>query len=144
MEENIQSIKFEHRAEQSTMALFLRWLVVDSTLHVVKTWLFFLKFGMAVFSVPLSLRTFWYPWRRTMMGIPKGFDPKVLFESLFGNIMSRAIGMILRTFFIALGVIFDAFIFFFGLAALVLWVAAPFLSLYMIWAGAKIYLLGHV
>ena len=123
------------------MVLFVRWLFVDSTLHVAKTWLFFLKFGMDIFSVPLSLRTFWYPWRRYMTGYPRTIDPKILFESLFGNIMSRGIGMILRTFFILLGIIFDAFIFVFGLCALVLWIAAPFLSLYMVWAGIKIYFL---
>lgn len=143
MEEVEKPFVLDQRAEENAAVLFLRWLFVESTAKVFKTWMFFLRFGMDIFSIPLLVRTFWYPWRRYFTGYPKGFNPALIFESFFGNIMSRVIGMILRIFFILLGIVFDAFIFVIGLVALALWVAGPFLSIYMFFAGMRIFLLGH-
>lgn len=144
MEEVEKPFILEQRAEESVAVLFLRWLFVESTIKIFKTWVFFLRFGIEIFSIPLLVRTFWYPWRRYFTGYPKGFNPALMFESFFGNIMSRVIGMILRIFFIFLGIIFDILIFAVGSIVLVLWVTGPFLSIYMLFAGIRIFLLGHL
>ena len=144
MEEVEKPFILDQRAEESVVVLFLRWLFVESTVKIFNTWIFFLKFGMDIFSVPLLARTFLQPWRRYFTGYPRGFNPALMFESFFGNIMSRVIGMILRTFFILLGILFDAVIFAVGLTALALWVAGPFLSIYMFFAGIRLFFLGHL
>lgn len=143
MEEVQRPLVLKQPTEQSSAVLFMQWLFIESTVNIFKTWVFFLGFGLNIFSVPLLLRTFWYPWRRYFTGYPKGFNPALMFESFFGNIMSRAIGMVLRLFFIFLGIIFDAIIFLIGSLVLVLWVTAPFLTVYMLFAGMRLFLLGH-
>ncbi len=142
MEEVGKPIIVNQNVEQNGVVLFVLWLFVESTMNIVKTWFFFLRFGMEIFSVPLLVRTFFHPWRRYFTGYPKGFNPALMFESFFGNIMSRVIGMVLRLFFIFLGIIFDAFIFIIGLVVLMLWMAGPFLSFYMLFTGMRLFLLG--
>lgn len=119
----------------STLVLFFLWLFVESTAHIVRTWKFFLSFGLRIFSVPLLVRTFFSPWHRYWYGYPKGFDLKALFSAVFGNLMSRAIGVILRTFIIFLGLFFELVIIVVGTVFLVFWVTLPFSSLYLLYLG---------
>ncbi|MBI1755025.1 hypothetical protein HY250_04445 [Candidatus Azambacteria bacterium] len=114
---------------------FWGWLFFESTAHVVRTWFFFLKFILDFFSVPLLVRTFFSPWHRYWFGSPKGFDPAQWLTALFGNLMSRGIGVILRSFFIALGIVFEAFVFIIGFAAVVFWIMLPFTSVYLCYLG---------
>ncbi|MCR4322481.1 MAG: hypothetical protein NUV61_00095 [Candidatus Azambacteria bacterium] len=124
----------------SMFVLFFRWLFIESTMHVARTWLFYIDFGLRVFSVPLLVRTFFSPWHRYSYGHPKTFDPAQLFAALFGNLMSRGIGMILRTFFIALGLVLEVFIVLIGFVFLVGWMLLPIASFYFFYLGMKLFL----
>ena len=116
--------------------LFLKWKFIDSNLDFLKAWFEFLKFGLNIFSVPLLLRTFFWPWHRYQSAYPSGFNPKGVFIAFFGNIMSRVVGMILRTFFILIGLIFEIFILLFGFVLFLIWFILPFLALYFLYIGA--------
>ncbi len=126
--------------EQSSFVLFFEWLFFESTARVIAVWLFFLKFGLRFFSVSLLMRTFFSPWHRYGYGYPKSFNPSEWFWAFFGNGMSRVIGMILRVFFIAFGLVFSACIFAIGLAAAAFWIALPFASVYLFYAGLQLVL----
>ena len=123
----------------STLVLFFLWLFVESTAHILRTWKFFLVFGLRIFSVPLLVRTFFSPWHRYWYGYPKGFDLKALFSVVFGNLMSRAIGVVLRTFIILLGLFFEVVIIVVGAVFLVFWVTLPFSSLYLFYLGLTLF-----
>ena len=124
---------------ESTPLLFFRWLFIESTAHVARTWLFYVDFGLRIFSVPLLVRTFFSPWHRYWYGHPKTFYPAQLFSALFGNLMSRGVGVILRTFFIALGLIFEIVIVAIGFVFLAGWILLPFASLYLFYFGMKLF-----
>ena len=123
---------------QNIALMFFYWLFVESTARVARAWLFFLRFGLNFFSVPILIKTFFSPWHRYWYGYPKDFNPVELFYAVFGNLMSRAIGVILRTIFIALGVIFDLFVFVIGLAILIFWIALPFAAIYIFYWGVAL------
>ncbi len=114
------------------MLCFIKWQIFYSNILFLKTWFEFLKFGINIFSIPLLLKTFFSPWHRYMTSYPKGIDPIGALNSLFGNIVSRVIGMILRVIFIFLGLIFEAFIFVFGLLLFLIWLTLPILIFYLL------------
>ena len=120
---------------QNIALIFFYWLFVESTARVARTWFFFLRFGLNFFSVPLLLRTFFSPWHRYWYGYPKDFNPVELFYAVFGNLMSSVIGVILRSLFILLGIIFDVFVFVIGLAVLIFWITLPFAAIYIFYWG---------
>lgn len=120
---------------QSTLVLFFVWLFVESTAHIVRTWKFFLVFGFRIFSVPLLVRTFFSPWHRYWYGYPKTFNIQAIFQTIFGNIMSRGIGVVLRTFLIVLALFFELVVFLIGTVFLVFWVTLPVSSLYLLYLG---------
>jgi len=120
---------------QNIALMFFYWLFIESTARVVHGWFFFLRFGLNFFSVPLLLKTFFSPWHRYWYGYPKDFNPVEFFYAIFGNAMSRVIGIILRSLFIALGVIFDLFVFIIGLVVLIFWITLPFTAIYLFYLG---------
>ena len=126
------------KVPQNIALMFFYWLFVESTARVARAWFFFLRFGLNFFSVPLLTRTFFSPWHRYWYGYPKDFNPVELFYAIFGNLMSRAIGVILRSVFIMLGIVFDAFVFVIGLAALVFWIALPFAAIFIFYLGVTL------
>lgn len=117
------------------MLLFFEWLFVESTAHAARAWFFFLKFAFDLFSVPLLVRTYFSPWHRYWYGYSKTFDPTAWFWALFGNAMSRVIGVILRTLFIFLGLLCAVFFFVIGLVCIAFWIALPFASVYLFYLG---------
>jgi hypothetical protein len=117
------------------MLFFLKWQLFYSNILFLKTWFEFLKFGLNAFSIPLLLKTFFSPWHRYMTSYPEGIDPIGALNSLFGNIMSRVIGMILRIIFIFFGLIFEIFIFVVGLVLFLIWASMPILIFYLLFLG---------
>lgn len=117
------------------LTLFLKWQFWRSNINFIKAYFEFLKFALHIFSVPMLLRTFFWPWHRYWFMYPSGFNPAAFFSALFGNVMSRVIGMILRTFFILAGVIFTAVVAVFGLVAFLIWALIPFWGAYFLYIG---------
>ncbi len=114
---------------------FLKWKFIYSNRSFLRAWFEFLKFGLNIFSVRILLKTFFSPWHKYWSSYPLGFNPKDAFFVFFGNMMSRVVGMILRTIFILAGIIFEIFIFFFGAFLFLVWVLWPFLVLYFLYLG---------
>jgi len=121
--------------QKMSLGLFIQWLFFYSTARVVRTWLFFLLFVLQLFSIPGLLRTFFSPWHRYWFGYPQAFNPKEMFLALFGNIISRVVGMILRLCVIAFGFLFEVAAFMVGLLVLAVWIVMPFLAIYFFYLG---------
>jgi len=104
---------------------YLAWHFVDTPRTFGRAWRNYLYFVLNYFSVPLLLKTFFSHWRRYASPYGKGFDPKRYIETFVFNVMSRVIGMILRTLFIILGIVAETFVFSVGLAILLVWIILP-------------------
>ncbi|MEK7520331.1 MAG: hypothetical protein AAB581_03785 [Patescibacteria group bacterium] len=123
------------RHHTNTILLFFIWLFYESTMHAVAAWLFFVRTVLRLFSVPLLVRTFVDPWHRYWYGYPKQLDFAMIFQAFFGNLMSRVIGMILRTFFIIMGCAIAVVVGAIGAACIMFWMVLPFVSLFFIYMG---------
>ena len=135
MEEKVQ-IQLEGKFyEKNIVLMFFVWLFWEAPAKILETWVFFMKFALGIFSVPLLLRTFFSPWHRYWFVYPKGFDPELIFWAFFGNLMSRILGMILRTIFIIFGLVFEIFVLTIGAIFLAGWILTPFVSIYLFYLG---------
>ncbi|MDO8265173.1 MAG: hypothetical protein Q7T34_02270, partial [Candidatus Parcubacteria bacterium] len=70
-------------------------------------------------------RTLFSPWRKYNFSYGKGFDIGRYSETLVFNIFSRIIGLLLRIFLIAAGLIIEAGIFLAGFLVLGIWFLHP-------------------
>lgn len=121
--------------QKISLGLFFQWLFVYSTARVARMWLFFLTFMLRLFSVPRLLKTFFAPWHRYWFGYPRAFNPREMFLALFGNVISRVVGMVLRLCVIALGLVCEAVVFVVGFVFVAAWIALPFVSVYFFYTG---------
>ena len=79
------------------------------------------------FSVLLLFATLFSPWHRIVESYGRGFDPRVFFSTLAGNIISRILGAIVRSFVIITGLAITLLAALFGLLLTALWVVLPLL-----------------
>jgi len=95
--------------------------------NILKAWKNFLLFNLNYFSVPLLLRTLFSHWKRYSWKRGRGFNIGEYFSVLFSNLMSRFMGAIVRSVLILIGLIFEAFIIFFGIVIFLGWFILPIL-----------------
>ncbi len=107
----------------------LAWQFIDMPKGILKGWRNFLLFNLNYFSVPILLRTFVSPWRRYSYNYGKLFEIKRNFEAFISNAMSRIIGAVLRSFFIALGFFVEVLIIVAGAIIFIGWLLLPVLLL---------------
>lgn len=115
----------------SIFVQYLIWQFYDSPKEILKGWRNFLLFNLDYFSLSLLLRTFFWHWHKYYYPYGKAFDPWRYFEAFVFNMMSRLIGLLLRTFFIILGIVAEILIFFIGIIIFLGWFLLPFISLSM-------------
>lgn len=106
---------------------YLIWHFFDVPKEILKGWKNFLWFSSNYFSIPLLLKTFFSHWRRLAEPYGKGFSPSRYITVFVGNIMSRVIGAILRSFFIIAGLLLEIFVFLGGLVIFLGWFILPIL-----------------
>lgn len=103
------------------------WQFLEVPKLILKAWKDFLRFGLSYFSIPLLLKTLFSPWRRYKWFYPRGFDFWLYFETIFSNLIFRALGAIIRSVLIMIGVFFEILIFFVGLFIFLGWLILPLL-----------------
>ncbi|MFH1181158.1 MAG: hypothetical protein V1705_01980 [bacterium] len=123
---------------QNIIFQYVVWQFADAPKAILAGWKNFLKFGLYYFSAPLLLKTLFSPWRRFQWGYPKGLSMGKGIEAFFSNLISRILGLILRTFLVLFWAVFEIFIIFAGLAILASWLILPFLLLAGLLIGFKI------
>ena len=108
---------------------YLQWHFFIQSKAILKAWKNFLLFNLRYWSIPLLLRTFFSYWRKYRYSYGRGFDIKIYFEALSLNIISRAMGAIMRTILILIGISTEIFIFFAGIIIFLIWLILPVLLL---------------
>lgn len=105
---------------------FFFWYYNEAVHGIFEIWKNFLLFVWRHFSMVEMLATLLSPWRRDVeMKTWRGFQPGKSLELVFGNILSRLIGALVRLFVLALGLVIFLFVFTFGIEIVIFWVAAP-------------------
>lgn len=107
------------------------WYCLDTPKKILQGWKNLLRFNLEYFSIVLLLRTFFAPWRQYEWDYGRGFDLQRYFYVLSSNLISRGLGMIVRTIFIAFGSLIELLIFLAGLAVLTGWFLLPLLLIWM-------------
>lgn len=60
-----------------------------------------------VFSVSLLLRTFFTPFRRTSEGYGRGFDPSAIAQVFLVNMVTRLVGVMVRSMLLVCALLFQ-------------------------------------
>lgn len=118
---------------------FLIWHFRDYPKELLRIWKNFLDFGFFFFSTKDILKTFFSPWKRIYWEKPKGFQPFGYFEVFIGNLSARIIGIVVRSLFLFLFLIFEFFIFSLGL--LIIFLLIFCVPIFIIYGAKKLFLL---
>lgn len=106
---------------------FFSWYYTDGLRAVFYNGLHRTIGFMNYFSVQLLFATLFSPWHRIVESYGRGFDPRIFFHTLAGNIISRALGAIVRSLVIVMGLVVSFFAEIFGVLAMVFWIILPLL-----------------
>jgi len=110
------------------VSLFFQWFswhFLELPKDIFKAWKNFLLFNLNYFSIPLLLKTLFYPWRKYSSSYGRGFDLGRYFEVFSLNVISRALGALVRTCLIIVGSLSQIFIIFIGVLILISWLLLP-------------------
>ena len=120
---------------QNILVEYLIWQFFDIPKEILKGWENFLRFNLEYFSIISLLKTFFSPWHRYTWSRERGFSFSDYFEVLFSNILSRIIGVILRSFLIIIGIFAEALIFFAGFFVFLGWFILPIILILLFLHG---------
>ena len=101
------------------------WHFLELPKDIFKAWKNFLLFNLNYFSISLLLKTLFFPWRKYSYSYGRGFDLSRYFEAFTFNLISRALGAIMRICLIVLGLLVQIFIIFAGVIILIGWLLLP-------------------
>lgn len=103
------------------------WHYLRAPKKIIEIWVSFLQFFFFYFiPVPQLTVTLFAPWKKDVVSYGRGFDPKKFIETLAFNLISRAIGAIVRIFAIAFAFGLELITLVSGLAFLFFWIFWPF------------------
>jgi hypothetical protein len=111
----------------------LRWWYVTGWLeavHRIGTWV---KGVERAFSLSLLAQTLFSPWRRIITAGGKGIDAKM--RAAMDNLVSRAVGFVIRFFVILGALVAMAVALIAGVVMAVLWPLLPFFIFYFAFRG---------
>lgn len=111
--------------DKAILVQFLIWYIFDVPKEIIRGWGNYLAFNLNYFSVLILIKTYFSHWHKYRFSYGKKLDPGKYIEAFVGNMMSRFIGMILRTFIIIFGVLSEFFTFVFGAIILIGWFLLP-------------------
>jgi hypothetical protein len=114
---------------------FWSWYYTGAVRSLIKTWRDFIIFVREYYSIPLLLKTLFYPWRRDITKYGRGFSIKKFLETLSFNLISRGLGFFARIFIIILGFICLVGVIVLGALALIIWLILPAVLLFFIIMG---------
>ncbi len=105
---------------------FLSWHYSEGFSYYINRWIYSLRYIEHHFSLPLLVRTLFYPWKRLESeGGGPGFSVSRYFENLTFNLISRFIGACVRVILILTGLFLIAFVFVGGALGIIIWAVIP-------------------
>ena len=116
---------------------FISWHYNQGTKLYLDCWRYRLGWVGHNVSFKLLLKTLFSPWKRMVIEEKTGFNLQKLVEKISFNLISRGIGMVVRSLFIFWGMILWLVFLIGGGLGLFLWVLLPFLGLSTYWQSTK-------
>ena len=105
---------------------YLTWHYSKALLEIFELFKTYLKFGYHFFSMSLMLRTWISPLFRRREEMPVNVaNIDALVMAVFGNLVLRIVGFVLRTFVLAMGIIFELCVTVFFILLFVAWILLP-------------------
>lgn len=99
----------------------------------------FAYFFYHLFSIPLLLHTLFAPWRKMTETKKKGLKtPGEMFERVFGNLLVRIVGLIVRLITVTVGLVFCGGIFICGILFTVFWIFMPVATVLFLIVGIRL------
>lgn len=123
------------RIQKIILLQFWKWYYSGAIRGLIRIWKNFIIFVREYYSIPLLLRTLFYPWRRDITKYGGGFSFKKFFETLIFNLISRGIGFFIRSITIVIGLICLIGVIVLGILALIFWLILPLILLFFIIVG---------
>jgi len=117
---------------------FISWYFLEVPKKILGAWKNILKFNLEYFSIPLILKTFFSHWRQYKWDYGRGFDFRRYTEVFISNMISRILGMVMRTILISIGLLVEIFIIFCGGSVFLGWIFLPVLLINGLIFGFKL------
>jgi hypothetical protein len=114
---------------------YLKWHYGQAIPALWNTWKNFLYFIYEYFSIKLLFKNFFDSWKRMTNGYPQSFNLKEYLFVFIANMITRAVGMIMRTFLIIVGLTCYILLALALPFALVTWLLLPFIIIALIGTG---------
>lgn len=117
---------------------YISWHYTVAIAGLFQTWKNFIWFFYNYFSIPLLLRTLFQPFHRITERYQRGMQATQIFESLVFNLISRAVGFVMRIFIIIFGLIVSILNIIVGIFVFVLWLLMPFVLGFILINGIRL------
>jgi len=117
---------------QNIFIQYLAWHFYDQPKAILKAWKNFLLFNLNFFSVFPLIKTLISPLHQYQWSYPRGLDIPKYLEVLFSNMITRVLGLILRTFFILAGILFEILILIIGFFIFIGWFILPAVLVFLL------------
>ncbi len=118
---------------------FIVWFLFEKPISIIKNSLAYMRATADIFSFSFLLKTLFVPWKNMIRDYPqKGFNPQLVMQILFDNMIARSVGAVVRIFTIFTGIMIELMILIFALIYVVLWYTFPVLLFF-----GLIYTLGY-
>jgi hypothetical protein len=116
---------------------YLYWQLILTPKKVLSIIKNYLAFGLDFFSIKETLRSLFSPWRRYLWDYGRGFDIARYFEVFLSNVITRAIGFIMRLFLISFFLIYELVILILGIILFFASIIYPFFFIGLLIYGFK-------
>ncbi|MCX6702015.1 MAG: hypothetical protein NTX96_02355 [Candidatus Zambryskibacteria bacterium] len=114
---------------------YLYWHYSKAFLNIWGIFSNFLWATYRFFSIPLLLKTFFYPWHHLDDSYSKKLDVQDFFGTLITNTLMRLVGMFIRLIVICIGIICLFFVFIFEIIFFLIWIILPVTIVWFIYIG---------
>ena len=104
---------------------YLKWHYSIAYKDIVRIWLNYLWFIQHFFSITILFKTLLQPFKKLDDKSKTGFNLEALAQKLVVNLISRLVGIFVRTAIILLGVGFLLLAFLIGVVTLLIWTTLP-------------------
>lgn len=123
-------------AQNMSAPNFLVWWFVSEPKMIWQRTLFATRKTFGYFSVGLLVKTLFAPWKRDIRR-PLNASLDVVLRMMIDNMVSRFVGLVIRSVTIILGLISTVFMFAGGSLLMLIMLFAPAVGLVIIWRGVQ-------
>lgn len=114
---------------------YLKWHYNKAVRSLFSIWKNFLYFIFDFFSISSLFKNFFDPWKRMNDAYPKPFNLKIYFYTFVANLITRIIGVLMRSCLIIISLISCLLFVVFLPIALVAWLLLPGIVFVMVIGG---------